>query len=237
MKKRGSHHVEVILSFIIFLGAVGFALWFFSPDGGVRRADSSMEYVFREVNRNASIDLISYSVKINPTWVSGLTPEIIGFEVNGIDSEMFGRARTEDGSVLGINREGDEFYVKNFDWDGTSLIYLDFSKFFSDDNLIDSSVGVVEDYYDLGSKEKSEVLEESKIHDLQSRYFSNYSLLREDFNVYVDFGFNIVFDDGERIDVEKQIPQGLDVFSETRRVKVLRENGNVEFADMIVKVW
>ena len=64
--KRGLGHIEAILAFVLFIGFLIFAFYFFSPfSGGNRLLDSSIDYAFREININTSIDMESYSVVIN----------------------------------------------------------------------------------------------------------------------------------------------------------------------------
>lgn len=236
MEKRGTRHTEVILSFVLFIFAIAFALWFFSPDGGVRRAESSIEYVFREVAENASVDFTTYSIGINSeAWTT--TPSIIRFDISDVGTSMNARARFSDGSLLPVHRSGNSFYVSHPDWSTEEIVYLELSEEFSDGSV--STVSHEETYYTLGGRETVTVLSERKLLLLADEYFSNYSLLKDQFNVYVEFGFRVLFDDGSALEVERTIPEGLDVFSESRRVRILRDTPQqtVEFAEMLVRVW
>ena len=89
MEKRGIGHLEVILSFIIFIAAVGFALYFFSPTNGNRLGDSSLTYTLDEVEKNASSDILIYSVKVNnsaPSYISvNLSDNIAGKNIRVMD--------------------------------------------------------------------------------------------------------------------------------------------------------
>lgn len=229
----------MILSFVLFIFAISFALWFFSPDGGVRRAESSMDYIFREVEDNVSIELITYSIGVDSgAWESEpSTPQVIGVFIEGIDSEMKARARFSDDSLGDVNRNGDSYFISHSDWDSQNLFFLEFSEEFSDGSV--SEVTIEEEYYTLGNREVEEVLSEQRLNDLQEAYLLSYNSVKEDFNVYVEFGFRILFSEGDELDVERGIPEGLDVFSEQRRVRVLRNTADqaVEYADMIVRVW
>jgi len=80
--KRGISHIEVILSFVIFVGFLTFALFFFNPLDSSRVLDSSLFYAFDEISDNVSIKLESYSVTINNT-VSDL---VVGINIENPDS-------------------------------------------------------------------------------------------------------------------------------------------------------
>ena len=88
----------------------------------------------------------------------------------------------------------------------------------------------------LGSKEENHVVysDDGSIRFVAHDYFA----LKEQFNLpgRVNFGFSFEFDN-KTISSEREIPSGLDVFSKVDRVEVLRENGEVEYADFTIKVW
>jgi len=85
-----------------------------------------------------------------------------------------------------------------------------------------------------------------RVSDLKNIYESGtaeYEKLGEYFNLpkRISFGFGIIFDDGDKIETLKDIPAGIDVFSEKKRVETLRiksgKEGKVEFSEFIVKIW
>ena len=62
----------------------------------------------------------------------------------------------------------------------------------------------------------------------------------------MNFGFKLDFDNGDGEDViageVSGIPKGVEVFSRRERVEVLRKSsgnsgGNIEFADLVVRIW
>ncbi len=64
MEQRGASHVELILSFVLFISAVGFALYYLSPTESSRLIDSSMEYTFREILKYTQVQVDSYDVAV-----------------------------------------------------------------------------------------------------------------------------------------------------------------------------
>ena len=93
--------------------------------------------------------------------------------------------------------------------------------------------------YILASVIKKSVLSENKLLLLNASYWSNYSSLKKSFNLpgRIDFGFSVVFSNGDKIESKKAVPVGLDVFSSNEGVEILRTNGKIDVANMVVQVW
>jgi hypothetical protein len=237
MKKRGISHVEIILSFVLFVVAVGFALYIFSPGGGSRIAESSLDYSFIEIMRNTSTPVETFSVIINK---SEIRESLIALNFSGVSGNT--SVETYGGENLDSSRFGDLVIVEGLPstgWSTIDMIYISFGKEFDEDGLAHTSVN--ESYYSIGSSVSQKIISEKNFLSLNSTYYSNYSQLkgRNQFNLpqRVDFGFSLIFEGNDSIIAEKKIPAGLESFSETRRVEVLRTNGDIVFADLIVKVW
>ena len=239
MNKRGINHIEVILTFILFVSAIGFALWFFNPIGGSRFVDSSLDYGFREVLQNTTIKLESFSVKINNASIPPGESKVAVVVPLDISPNMKTRVRTHDGAVFNSFRDGSNNVQIESNladgWQSVKLITVDFSDDFKDESF--SDVSLDPSYYEFFSSESKEVISEKRFIELKKDYDYNYESLREDFNLNVGFGFSLVFENGSIV-AEKQIPSELEVFSDKKRVEVLRnETEELEFADLVVKVW
>lgn len=238
MKKRGLSHVEIIFSFIIFVSAILFALYFFRPFDTDRLVDSSLDYAFREIIQNSSIEIERFSVKIN----NGLIPSgvsVIGIEISGADVNKKARAVTRFGEVLSTSRTTgtDIFYVKKLsDFSSVDFIELEISEEFNEDSF---SGDLNFSYYDISSSETKEIISENRFNALKQNYDNDYSDLRNKFNLpnRVNFAFYFEFSDGSVISAEREIPDSLEVFSEEKRVEILRTNGERVFGKLGVKVW
>lgn len=249
--KRGISHVEMILSFIIFVAAVGFALYFFSPLNSTRLIESSLTYGFREISNNVSISIETFSVVIiNEDDVLEKPPHnnVIGIVINGTEKNENLNVRVENlsGNVLpskigpGFSREKDTIYVGNISGLGDNEFV--FIKLSEDYEPHESPLGnpPIRPYlYEIASWDSDVVISEKRFLALQQSYLINYTGLKKEFNLpnRVNFGFSLVFSGEDAIVAERTIPGGLEVFSEIKRVKVLREIGNIEFADLTFKVW
>ena len=103
MTKRGLTHIEVLLSFLIFMGFVVFALYFFSPFQTSRLVDSSLDYAFREIIKNTTIEIETYSFWFD---VSGYESEVKKIRIENIDSSKIVIAENKNHEVVLVKRDG-----------------------------------------------------------------------------------------------------------------------------------
>jgi|WetSurMetagenome_2_1015567.scaffolds.fasta_scaffold111045_3 hypothetical protein len=237
MTKRGSSHVEMIFSFILFVGAIGFALYFFSPTNNSRLVQTSFDYLFRETESNASVEIFIFSAKINNSAIPiGL--QIVGFNVSGSNPNYGAFVFDENGNNLSTKKIGnEEVYAQSTNWKTMSFVSIALAEEFNDSLALGGTIN--ESYYTISSSLKKKVLSERRILKLNDTYYTNYTSLKEQFNIpgRVNFGFSLTFSDGSSITAQKEIPQSLEVFVNEKRIEVLRSNGRIEFANLVVKVW
>ena len=233
--KRGLGHIEAILAFVLFIGFLIFAFYFFSPfSGGNRLLDSSIDYAFREININTSIDMESYSVVINNDV--NLTGSIAGIQINtGVSNA---RVKVEDSQGNEVSSGFSEGIVY-FEKPENNFTIIRFSEDFIDGGE-ESGTILTEENYSISSSERKKLVSEKKFLELNSSYYGNYLELKKYFNLpnRVDFGFILEFSASDRIVAERPIPENLEVISNRERVEVIRnENGDIVFADLIIMVW
>ena len=252
MKKRGLSHIEVILSFIIFIGAVGFALYFFSPTNSSRLVDTSLDYVNREISKNITVNLKTYSINVNNSNNQVNNAGALAVNISGI-------CENDDGIIMTMNLSGEVFqskvgssdnkcssssgdivYIGNNIWAPEDFVYVKVSEDLNESsNAIGASPALNDSFYKLSTVNSEDLFSEKRILHLNKTYHEDYYGLKKQFNLpgRVNFGFSFSFTTGDEIKVENPIPSGLDVFSKVDRVEVLRKDGKVEYADFTMKVW
>jgi len=225
--KKGVGHIEIIMSFVLFLGFIGLALYFFSPFQNSRTIHSSLDYAFDEIIEETETTLESYSVVLGSGY-SGDYVNISGNHLNklivvGVDGIPLDNYSVSEDKICFIS--------------GERFISILFNEEFSDSEGSCSFNTIVSDFQISSSKNES-LIGETKMKNLVIEYFNNYDELKEKFNLpgRIDFGFSLTFDDGTQIIGEKEIPTNLEVVSKEDRVEVATREG-VVFADLVVKVW
>lgn len=236
--KRGLEHVEFILSFILFVGFLAFALYFFSPLRGDRIVDSTLFYTTDEIVDNVSVEVETLSVIINENVTAG----IVGIPVDGRENS---KASAEDsqGTLLTnyFDSLGEIVFVQRL---GERFVAIKFSSDFSEGQSFEGEE-LEESNYSVSSSDSQIVLSEKRISALAEKYNSGdegYQELKKNFNLpsRASFGFSLIFTNGEKIEADRTVPEGLEVFSERKRYEVLRATDKIdkiEFADLEVRVW
>ena len=239
MNKRGLNHIEMMLSFLIFIGFIIFALYFFSPFKASRLVESSASYITSELNKNLSVSIESYSVKMDVTSISGNG----GISLTGIDSSKNVRADNGKGTKISSERNGDSIdFVKSEVFSSNpqnAFAIFKFSEDFSPESLSPDGAPLASDKYSIVSTESSSIISEKRILLLNSSYYQDYSGLKKHFNLpnRVNFGFLFKFDSGESIESQKEIQSGVEVYSNVKRVEVMRSDGSIVFADFVIRIW
>ncbi len=240
MDKEGKGHVEIILAFILFIAAVGFALYFFNPGNTPKLADTYLDYLFREISQNVSVEVETFSVILNSAALTagGKTAVAVDFADVGGNAV----AETDESILLETSRIGEIVYIQkpqNLGWQELGLIYVTFSEYFPAGTFSQEELN--EEYYEIGSSQKKNAALEKKFEELSDSYVSNYEFLkgREMFNIpdTVNFGFSLEFGDGTKIEATREIPSGLEIYSKTEKIKILKTEGEIVFADLTLKVW
>lgn len=242
MERRGATHIEVILSFIIFAAVVGFALYFFNPAGADRLADTTLSYAFREIEENTSTEVLMYSILIDRELLQDLeNPETVAFNIIGIGDELNIIGENSDGNLFRGRKVGEISYLNAPEgtWQSGDLVYLKFSEDFEEVNFDTTNIVLNEDIYEISSSRISNLISEKRFLALNRSYHENYLELKKSFNLpdRVNFGFELSFADGSGIKAERDFPQEFEVYSDSKRVEVMRENGKAEYANLVVKVW
>jgi len=235
--KRGVGHIEIIISFLIFTAFVLFILFFFRPTDTNRLINTSIDYVFLELKRNASVDIEQYSFKIN----TELADEQIAISISDIPQESKSRAEDINGEVLESKRLGNKVIVDIGEKDFITLLFSE--DFYEENTLQDTPF--IEGSYTPGVVFKDSLMSEKRLRGVIEYYNgidANYLELKKDFNLpdRVNFGISLILE-GDEVEEEiktlKLPPEGLEVFTEKRRTQILMEDGKREFVDIEVTIW
>lgn len=237
MEKRGLSHVEMIASFALFVGFLLFGLYFFNPLNNQRLFDSTLYYTFDAIEDNATVRSISYGIALQPhvdfASVSISLPrkdiQGEGIYVENSRGERVPSALTPNGDIAFARTDGffqvrlGEFPYQEAVLPGTPqpvVLGQDFS---------------------ISTTEEVELMDEWKLRQLAEMYQNtdSYEMLKTQFNIprRVDFGFRVVFSETEVIEATREIPEGVESFAQTKRMRLTRENGSTAFADITVVVW
>lgn len=235
MNKRGVSHLEMIISFVLFVGFVASALYFFTPGRSNIVADSVLSYAVSEIKDNASTVLESYSIVIDSSIGYGFLDVS---EIDFGDKKLF--AETYNGEKVPANKEGDKVYLERITvtFADRNFVVLKASRDMNP-TVLTITPAAQNMNYRLASSKKEIIFSEMLLEKLAENYEVDYEGLKERFNLpsRSNFGFRLSFGDGSEIKAEKMVPGQIDIFADASKVRVLRESGEVVNADFVVRVW
>lgn len=232
MDKRGLSNIEFVISFVLFVSFVVFALYVFNPIKSARAIDSTISYSTDEIITNTSVELVSYSVKVNP---SAFGDSVIAVSIPSIDSKKNERVEDYYGKQLPSARSGDLVYVKK-----GSVNF--FEIMFSEDVLpgtLNEQAPLDSTKYTIASSWKGKLISEKKMLEMNNSYYKDYSGLKKGLGIPAgtEFAWDLSFQDSYSITAKRFAPAKIEVMAETKRVEVLRKDGSSEFAYLMVKIW
>src|SRR3989344_613911 len=246
MNKRGISHIEMLLSFLIFAGFVIFALYFFSPFNASRLIESSLTYAKIEMIKNTSVEIDKYSIKIDEQEFENAKSsgkEIIEIQLGDkipVDESVKMYAENKDGSLIHSKREGTSDKIRMIIADlEESVLILKIGEDFSENVITGNNYEINENKYSVISSDKIKIISENRILGLKEAYEKDYEKVKKNFNLpsMSDFEFEVVFSEIDAIKAEKNLrPQSEEIFANSKRIEVLRTTGEIQFADLKVRV-
>ena len=227
MEKKGLGHVEVIASFVLFIAGVGFVLYYFMPlisynsDNSVNVMDGLIEMVQSKIS--------VYSVIVN----GGNSNVVIAVRIN----ETGNFSVFDDSGIKESKRIGEIIYIEG-NWNDKKKISIVFSEDLPDSSSEIKSAKENSALYKIGAVQKMKVISERKIKEINTSYYENYSSIAEKLELGKMNNFNLIFDiNGREINMQKEIPVGLEIGSAEKNVLVLMENGKIGYGKIEVQEW
>lgn len=250
MNKRGISHIEMLLSFLIFAGFVIFALYFFSPFKASRLIESTLTYAQIEIIKNTTIEIESYSVSLDVSDSNDLN-RIVQIEIKDYDASKNVQAKNRNGDMVLAEKvsSGGGTTSKHIKFDTSNVYDTDPTKGFA---IFRFGEGLIENpppggggnnmkgTYAIISSDKIKLISESRIINLKTAYEKDYNKVKKDFNLpsMANFEFEVAFSTTDIISAQRPLrPQSEEIFANSKRIEVLRNTGEIQFADLKVRVW
>lgn len=237
MNKRGFEHIEIVIGFILFIIFLMFGLYFFNPLNNTRVLDSSLSYAITEIQDNTTSTLEIYGVSFNPSV--GNEQQKISFPLTPLSNDWTG-IRVEDnrGKLLRARYSNADarVYVDRYE---SPFVLVKFGRFQSLGQDPGDVSPLTEDQLRRASSDSKEIVSEQLFSKLVERYNADYAGLKRDFNLpgRIDFAFSLAFSEGEVLKPVYTLPDAAQVFSDSRRIEVIKTDGTIAFADLVVLTW
>ncbi len=244
-KKRGISHVEVVLSFIIFISFLTFLFLFFNPIKTIKNNPLFLDVVEREIKKNVSTNFSILTLKLDDPPSSNNPPKLCFYFT--YDSDL-GNVTVK--KMIQDNYEEVQAYSKDIG-NGRKKIYINdannnfFYLYFSPSFNENEFAGVnclkyKKEEYSLGLLRSYVAESYDKLIELNNTYYRNYNELKNLFKIpnSIDFSFSVRDSLGNNIiSARKEIKRKTNVFSKDSNIKILYNNGTIKYAILNVQVW
>jgi len=234
--KRGASHLEVILSFVIFVTFVLFLIIFLSPTENTDLSDSIILRIQDSFEKEATIELATLFVKSTDAGCVNVDFSGLGLDGGSLVYDAIpSQGRQGRGITASINSYDSSFSSDTVSFESESAedaFYVAISDEFALNSQDICTTGVVD--HETGSLEYETIISNNSAYSLKARYDSDYDLLKQELNIPVGVDFAIVTKDYQ---METNVPEGVDVIAKTFNYQVLYVNGTKEYQQVIFKIW
>ena len=223
--KRGASHIEVILSFVIFLGFLMFLIAMFNPFSSSSRGDN-LDYVERAIRNSTEVELEFATL--------GLESEQPGGKCFYLDYYLKNSIYVKNESLdnlASLNSES-RIYLEN---SGTFFYIYSSMEFVSEAFDIAECKKLKNIDYHLGLYRNYSVISFNKLSLLNQDYNSNYPELKSRLGIKGEFAFNVR--DTSRNSILNLNSQGGNVYSREVPIQIVYGNGTLKYAIMTVQTW
>lgn len=250
--RKAQSHIEVIISFVIFITFLIFIFTLFNP---LKKQVNSefADSVFVKIKENTSTVLSSFSINLKTTtmndpvkgftsWTCIMIPPIDGFDCGSSKKLIVKRA--DDIIVPGFVDTSDGNKIKfEHEKDLTKTFYT----FYCGENLTENH-GTFDKSkcmeltkninYTLGIVVSRDLFSEDNLNKFKEIYDNDYSDIKNEFVPSGnDFGILVFDESGIFLNVTKKIPRGINIDSQITPIDLVNKNAEIKKATVNVLVW
>jgi hypothetical protein len=228
--KKGFSHIEVVLSFIIFLGFVIFLFAIFNPFKINTKSDVYIDMTERAIMDNISAKINFFTLKLKE-GASSCFYFTYGLNLSNIVVKDNNYERLGASSILIDNK-------KQIKIDGTGNFFYIYSSDEFEENAVSGSCGeLTSEEYSIGLFRIYKMVSFSKLNSLIEKHNSDYSNLKKEMGLTKDFSFNVRESSGNIIVTTDKKPPKIEVFARDEPIQLVYQNGSFKYAILNIRVW
>jgi len=225
LNKTGSAHLEMILSFVIFISFIFFVLVFIKPYGDSTLTQSVASGLYDSFLSETQVEVVTMFLKMNES-ASGCVSLPLPTDLH----EDFGNSSAvwENGGIINSQILSGNLI---FDSTATDAVTVIIGENFANSTL---SGCTTLSNYQWGGVIVENVISEVKLAELGSRYISDYDNLKSELGIPGILDFAITSD---AVSMTREIPDAIDVEAFESVEKVAYSNGQISNVRFNFQVW
>ncbi len=234
--KKAISHVEVILSFIIFVSFVSFLFVVFNPFKYATDSKVSLDITENKILENVSTDLKVFSIKINSTIYPLISlSDCFKIKNRGIREFII---RNLTGEICNASIQGDDVKFENKGKFYRVYVSDEIEKI----RLLSGNCRDIEDgNYTLGVTRNYKVISNKSLHILFENYDNDYEELKDNLGInnefYIQVMENVRTSNTILEALERYKPEGLEIRARSIPIEILNKKGNLKPAVINIQVW
>jgi len=235
--KKGTTHVEMIISFVIFISFLVFVLLIFSPLKIFSKSSTNLEITKNIILDYISVNLSVFSLKINSSEYASITENCLNadFDSSLIHGELI--MKDQAGTLINATIENNNLY-----FDNSGMFY----RIYSSDEFEERTAGTAgchqldKENYTLGVERVYKKVSLTKLNQFFTEYNSDYEQLRNSLSLKNNFNVFVLNNSGGVIsgfEAEISKPEGVEVMAVNTPIEILDKNTTLNPAIMNIQVW
>ncbi|MBU1135969.1 MAG: hypothetical protein ABIG37_00660 [Nanoarchaeota archaeon] len=227
--KKGASHVEVIMSFVIFIGFFVFLFSIFNPLKIPTDNEAYLSIAERGIKDFSLIKV--YFITID---VKNFNKDCFYFDYDGLS-----RIIVKDKDERIVEAYNDKNIIKINSGKGFYYIYS--NEIFKENKFPDADCKELKGAdFEFGLFRSYDMVSNKTLFDFEKKYNSDYEELKKEINFPAsrEFSFSVKTFDGQSIaDGEKEVPATAGVLAKNIPVQVVFENGDIKYCALNIKIW
>jgi len=226
MNKKGISHIEMILSFVIFMGFLIFVLSIFQPFKTEEKGDINLDTLEREILDKIVVNVESFSINL----VSKKDCFYFPYSTDKV------AVKDEDGEIVEGYSSGGNIFIRS----SKQFFYIYSSNEFIEKSFSGSCNALKETDYSLGLFKTLKMASSIKLEQLQQDYTQDYENTKKVLEIPAsqEFSFSVRDTLGTNLlGVEKQVPRTEKVLARDVPIQISYPDGNFKYAVLNIRTW
>lgn len=236
--KNGAAHIEMILSFVLFISFLIFIFAFINPAKKTEPSRALLDIAGQEIAKNSSINITTISIKLNYTSAKPC------FSINllelGID-EIIGDnsiiARNSTDSTTGSRKTNADLHIETSG---------DFYRIFASEDFSAVSYSpqdceaVKKDNITIGQITTAKTISFKRLEGFRMAYSQDYNSLKQSINFPAGNDFGFVLRDNSRnvlLNASKEKPKSAIVIAKEQPIELVYEDSSSVIAVLNIQAW
>jgi lipopolysaccharide export LptBFGC system permease protein LptF len=240
IEKKGGGHIEIILSFVIFIGFISFILYFLNPFQQQDLTEGYLQIIENRILENISTELVSITLVLDENeenCVSIKSP----LSEKRKDYNLISKNQKEKIITSSAQNPKGKVLIKP---NNENVFFLYFNEDFVEhsDNL-DDCEEIEPDKYQFGMRVLSQIVSLPRINEskrnLKERFNEEYNELKEKIGLPASIEFDLMFYDLKGnllVNLDKTAPRTT-VYSKRVPIRILDKDGEMVYGFMNIRVW